>query len=436
MNRIKDFFTKNLGLKSLSLFLALILWFVGMNINNPTLTQTFTVDLELRNLSTLEENGLIILNENELRSQKIDLRVRGSRIALLELQRNYQNNLNAYIDFAPLDISSEKNIGTKFYMTVYKPNVSANYEILDNYPKSVEVTLDKTVVEEKTIEVETEGAMEEGYVIAGDPIVTPSTVTFEGASTLIDKIKRVVVYTNLEGKTSKVTEVLPIKIISTNDEDITSDFVIEKTEAEVTVNILMQKKIPLVKPSIIGNVNENYKVKNITYSVDYIEVVGEEESINKVTEIELEQIDITGRSEDFVVTQDLDRLLAEVDPNLSIRNGTSRIVNIEFDLEEYVQKEFKVPAENLSVKGLKDNMALDEYSSVVLAGYKTDIDTIVESDLEGSVDLRNVVDGYNEVAVTITLPENAELVNQPTISVISGTTTDTPVDTDETTAVE
>ncbi len=417
MNRIKDFFTKNLGLKSLSLFLALVLWFVGMNINNPTLIQTFTVNLELRNVDTLEENGLIILNEDELRSQKIDLRVRGSRIDLLELQRNYQNNLKAYIDFAPLDISSAKNIGKKFYMTVYKPDVTSNYEVLDNYPKSVEVVLDKIIVEEKPIEVETEGTTKEGYVIAGDPIVDPTSVTFEGASTLIDDIKRVVVYLDVEGKTASVTETLPIKIISNNDEDITGDFTIDHTEAQVTVNIIMQKKIPLVKPAIVGEPGENYKLKNVTYSTDHIEVVGDEAAIDAIADIALEPIDITGKTEDFVVTQDLNRLLSQVDPSLSIRNGTPTIINIEFDLEEIIEKELLVPIENISIKGQKEGMVVEEFCSVVVSGYKTDVDAISEEDIEGSVDLRNAVEGENQIEVSITVPDTVELVNQPILNV-------------------
>ncbi|MFV0520800.1 MAG: YbbR-like domain-containing protein [Lachnospirales bacterium] len=417
MNRVKNFFTKNLGLKSLSLVLAIILWFVGMNINNPTLIQTFTVNLELRNLSTLEDNNLIILNEDELLEQKIDLRVRGSRVDLLELQRNYQNYLKAYIDFAPLDVSSEKNIGTKFYMTVNKPNLSSNYEVLDNYPRSVEVLLDKIVVEEKNIEVEVDGTIEEGYVVAGDPIVSPETVTFEGASTLIDEIKRVVVYMELEGKTSSVTETLPIKIINQGDEDITDKFTIETTEAEVTVKVLMQKNIPLVKPVIIGEPKENFKLKNVTYSVDYIEVVGEKEDIESVDELALESINLANTEADFVVTQDLERLLKELNPNLSIRNGTPKFININFDLEEYIQNDFVVSSDSLSIKGLQSNMSLEETYTVTIEGYKTDIDALTEDDIEGSVDLRNIEVGETQVDVSVVIPEGVTLVGQPTINV-------------------
>ena len=97
--RIKYFFTNNLYWKALSVLMAIVLWFVVMNINNPTEIKSFTLNISILHEEKLEENNLAILNIDELKAQKAEIKIKGTRTALDELNKRYnKENIKLTLD--------------------------------------------------------------------------------------------------------------------------------------------------------------------------------------------------------------------------------------------------------------------------------------------------------------------------------------------------
>ncbi|MFV0440576.1 MAG: YbbR-like domain-containing protein [Lachnospirales bacterium] len=440
MDIVRDFLTKNLRLKLTSIILAVFLWFLGMNINNPTTTQTFVVPLVLRGTETLEEDEIILLNEEDLVDETIEVRIRGRRNDLQDLERNPSASIKPYIDFTPVDITSEKNIGTIVYMSVYKPTLNTKYEVLDTFPRSVEVEMDKIVVVKKPLEVEIEGSTSTDYVLTGDSTVVPEEISFEGASTLIDTISRVVVYTDVSERSSSYSEIGDIVVLDVNGEDISDKFTLETDQAEINVSILKQKDILINKAEVYGEPQSGYKVRDIKYSTEYIHVVGDESELEQITSINLDPIIITNKTDDFIITNDLERILKDVNENLSIRNGTDKLLNIEIDIDEYITKDFVIPKSSLAIRGDVDNLEIADSFTVTVEGFKDEIDVLTEESFSPSLDVRNVSSGMGsmDMHVSVSMPEGATLINEPTIKVtyIEEEVTEETVDNDNNTETE
>ena len=60
MNKLKELFTKDAGWKLLSLGIALFLWFIVINIENPVETRTFNVSIDILSEEALSDSGFII----------------------------------------------------------------------------------------------------------------------------------------------------------------------------------------------------------------------------------------------------------------------------------------------------------------------------------------------------------------------------------------
>ncbi len=417
MEKIKRFFSNNLGWKILSLLISIFIWFLGMNINNPSTTQTFVLPLEMRNLSTLTEKQLILLNSEILENQKIEIKVRGSRNDIQELQRNSSTIKKPYIDFGPIDISSENNIGEKFYITVHKPELGAKYDVLDTYPRTVEVMLDKEIEVEKNIEVKLEGDLEEEYIVAGNFTVEPSSIIIKGASSIVNNIDEVAIYPDITGKVESFETNSQIFILDRNKNDITKDLSLSTKDASVGINILKHKIVPVNKAETIGSLKSGYRLGNITYSQEVLEIVGSSDDVDKVFEINIEAINLDDKEASFVVIHDLEKIVQSNGGNVSVRNGTPKNLKISVEILEYVTQTFEVPTENLEIKGLKDNMVLAPTFTLVLSGIKEDIENFDVTTIEEVLDLRNFDKEKGPAYLEISLDERYSVKNTPYVYV-------------------
>ena len=85
--------TNNLGLKILAVLIASLLWLIAININDPVGQQTYTVNVQMVNLSKLTDNNKYV--EVLEGSDTIRVTVRAARSVLSELS---DKNISAIAD--------------------------------------------------------------------------------------------------------------------------------------------------------------------------------------------------------------------------------------------------------------------------------------------------------------------------------------------------
>ena len=186
LQKLKEIAMKDFGWKLLSLVIAIALWFIVLNIQNPVETRNFSTDLTMNNLQLLEENGLVITNREELENTKISVRVRAQR---LTLDRIYQNrdDIEAYIDFGTLQLEEIVGKETSVAVQIRLPAGSSNSEIELRSPSNVTVLVEYAGSKEVPVEVTTAGE-ETPQSAYAQPEMTPSAVTVTGPESKITQV--------------------------------------------------------------------------------------------------------------------------------------------------------------------------------------------------------------------------------------------------------
>ena len=72
----KSKFTMDIGWKLLSLIIAIGLWFMVINTENPVETRSYTAAIQLQNEEALTERGYVVVNDDELSSTRVTVRLR------------------------------------------------------------------------------------------------------------------------------------------------------------------------------------------------------------------------------------------------------------------------------------------------------------------------------------------------------------------------
>lgn len=403
MNKFKNNLTDNLIWKIISLVFAVMLWFVGMNINNPIQSQTYTAKLQLRNEAQIEDKGLILLNQSDLEKLNIEIRVRGSRNDLDELARS-DIGVKAYVDFKPIDITAESNVGKAISTLIYVEVPNSKYEILDYYPKNVDIKLDNIVTVTQKVEVVTTNTPKSGYLSMGEPITNPSTITLTGAESYLSDIQDIMCEVNISGADSDVTvDTKPI-VHNSKNEDISKYIISEIPTVEVTVKIDKSAKIPIAQPTIVGEVAEGYEIVDVTFEPSFVEVVGEEAQIERISEIKLPNVNVVGATGDITKTFNLKEVLLEYD--LDIRNGTESEATVYVQVQKMESRTLVVPSDNLHIKGLNSDMTIDDYFEVTVSGPKEVIDQLKVEDIAGVLDLSNMEEGIHAMPISVIVPND------------------------------
>ena len=190
MNKSK--FTKDIGWKLLSLIIAIGLWFTVINTENPLETRTYTAAIQLQNKESLFERGYVVVNNDELTSTRVTVRLRGQRLALDTLSKS-NTRVQAIVDLENVIYSYDGNPVSVPVSIVIPSVVNNSFEILSKSLQSVTVDIQPYVNQdfevEPVVEYTQEGSSNTGELI--NAVASPGTVTVYGAKSIVGKIASV-----------------------------------------------------------------------------------------------------------------------------------------------------------------------------------------------------------------------------------------------------
>ncbi|WP_250278910.1 CdaR family protein [[Clostridium] colinum] len=415
--KIKYFFTNNLYWKALSVLLAIGLWFVVMNINNPTEIKSFTLNISLLNEEKLAENDISILNIDEIKSQKAEIKIKGTRTTLDELSKKVnRDNIKLALD---LDQVLGYNIGDEPLEVVANlkptmPNIpypNNNFEIVSFYPNTCNVYLDKIVTIPKKIHPKTVGETRSGY-IAYEPEISSEYIQVTGPKSIIDKIQVIYAEIDITDQTSTITKnVIPVAYDKNGNKITDIKFNIE--EVSIKVPIILQGVINIIEPNLIGQLPDGFIIDSISYKPKVVEVVGDTNNLKKLTKLNLPDIDISGLTESTEYTYDILPILNQY--NLKLKNHNNSQIKIYINIKKATTKQLTIPTSNISILGYNDSFFIDmpEEFSINIVGEDNFINNIDVSKIKFSIDVTDLKEGSYNIKINTELPEGVEIVSQP-----------------------
>jgi len=339
--------TNNIGLKILSLLVAVALWLVVVNYDDPVITNTYSdIQVEILNSEALTNQGKVyeVLNDSNV----VDVTVSGKRSVIDSLNKE---NIKATADMTQM---TDVNTLTISFMT------NKNYNQLESIAGDhnvVQLDIENRVEKHLPIEVEVTGEPAEGYII-GDQTTNQNTVRVSGPESVVDTITSAKCSVSVAGRSSDISSSADINLYTADGKIVEHDNLTTNISSiNVTVGILATKAVNIVY-SLSGEPEEGYAVDGEPEADrKAVEVAGRSAMIDSVRSIVIppEELDINGKSENYVAKIDLNQYL----PN-GVRlvtdeaNGFDGKVNVTVNIVPIVKKEFDVPMENLQVINVPD----------------------------------------------------------------------------------
>ena len=149
---VKEVLLNNIGIKLASILVALIVWMIIINIDDPYKTRTFSVSVQ-----TINEDALKSVNKvyEIIEGSTANVKVKGKKSVV--------DKLNADDISATADLSDLSSVNAVAIVPVLNKHVSSEVTLECN--QVLKVALENMAKKQVKISIETVGTPEEGYTI-------------------------------------------------------------------------------------------------------------------------------------------------------------------------------------------------------------------------------------------------------------------------------
>ena len=402
-------FTMDIGWKLLSLVIAIGLWFMVINTENPLETRSYTASIQLQNEESLFERGYVVVNEDEITSTRITVRLRGQRLALDTLSQS-STKVQAVVDLDNVIYSYNGEPVSVPVKIVIPSVVNDSFEILSKSIQTVSVDIQPYINKDFEVKAVVNNSDTEAVQLA-DASVSPGTVTVYGAKSVVNSISEVRAEVNPEKLEDGM--VLTAKPVAYDAEGSVVDKVtFSSTELSVKVEMDDMKSVR-VAVDITGRTAEGYEVTGIYVSPDTIEVAGDPDDLAGINILRLPDIDVGGIDSNIIREFSLKDYLPD---GLRVigADGSERIT-VTVSVEEEETKDIVIPVDSIAVEGTLGEGLTAELTgddiTVTVIGAGSGVAGLEASDIRAYVDLDGYEAGvYNDVDVQFDLPDGVSLV--------------------------
>lgn len=408
MNRSNKF-TMDIGWKLLSLVIAIGLWFMVINTENPLETRSYTANIQLQNEEALFERGYVVVNEDKITSTRVTVRLRGQRLALDTLSQS-STKVQAVVDLDNVIYSYNGEPVSVPVKIVIPSVVNDSFEILSKSIQTVTVDIQPYINKDFEVKAVVNNTDSDTVQLA-NAVASPGTVTVYGAKSLVNSIAEVRAEVNAEIlEDGMVITTAPVAYDA--EGNVVDKVTFSSNELSVKIGMDEMKSVR-VAVDITGRAAEGYEVTGIYVSPDTVDVAGKASDLSGVSIIRLPDIDVTGIDSNIIKEFSVEDYLPE---GLRVigADGSDKIT-VTVSVEEETTKEIVIPAESITVEGtleegLSAHIAGNDMT-ITISGAGSVISTVEADDIKAYVDVDGYEAGvYSDVDVQFELPDGVSLV--------------------------
>lgn len=407
-------FLRNVSALFLSLTLAIIIWIVAVNEQDPFQEKVFPepVPIAVTNMPS----GMMIVGDAPA---PVDVRVRAPASVWASLTLD-QLHVTA-------DLSNAGNGGVTVQLTGTVDQRDARVTAIT--PADLRLTLEQIVHRTAPVRLEIDGDPSIGYQ-PGTPSVSASTAEISGPASIADSVSELVAYINIADTKESINSTVPLIPLNTAGQEV-SGISIEPSEATVKIPVeqLGGYRDVAVKAVIEGQPATGYRITNIVVSPLVVTLFSSDPSLVAGLPgfVETESLNISQAKDDIET-----RLSLKLPAGVSLVGEQTVVAQVSVAAIESgltIQR-------NLEVQGLGPGMNASPSPAavdVILSGPLSTLDTLTPEDVRVVVDLLNLPPGIHQVKPeVIVLPEGVtvQTVLPSTVEVlITGRGTPTPTRT-------
>ena len=417
---MKKKLTHNLGLKISSILIAICLWIIAVNINDPVSQRIYSVPVQLINMNTLTSAGkyVEVLDDTDT----VRVTVRASRSVFSDFS---EKNIVATADVSELTMDNRLPIEVSY------SKANGKIESIKADKEYVEIDIEDMMKLQKRISVNVVNEPAEGYLL-GSKSTDQNAVIISGPESVVSQIASTAVEINVDGATSDVNITLPVHLYDVDGREI-DDSKLTKSVNEVftTVSVLQKKEVP-IEYTVIGEPAEGYIFAgDFVKEPAMVEIAAKPSVIKNVSSLIVDDIlDIEGAKADVTAALELKDYLPE---GCMLANGiASGAATVTAKVEEEEIRIVEIPLENITLtnvpQGYKAKLrGLEDTVIVRLVGLSSVLAEIDENNLFGTIDVaqhvlqeqeENVEEGNYYPKASFALPEYARLNEDVTVHIV------------------
>lgn len=283
ITRICNLFHRNVPAKLICLFVAVVLWVVVMNMQNPTIEGSFTVPLNVVNAPA----GYQVSQTDST----VKIKVRGPRSLFVS---STEENFSAYVDLEGAES------GKRSYKV--QTELPSGFELVSVSPDAEEISLDKIIDKRIRVEIIPTGTSAEGTTTAK---IEPAydSVVVRGPESFVGQISRVVGYVGLSGHDEDFKTSVPLTAINGDGKEVTEVTVLPAS-LEVSVSLArgLSKAFVSVRPVWTGELSDDLQLGSTKINPAKIEIAGDGKLLKNISSIDTEPIDLAGITQNTEMT--------------------------------------------------------------------------------------------------------------------------------------
>lgn len=389
---------------TLALILAILVWVVAIQADDPTLVNTYPVALPITR--TNEPPGSLVYGQSA-----------DSVRATLRAPQSLWTQLTPDQFKAQIDLAGQPFGQLSLPVQVQVANRAVEVVRID--PPTVDLRLESLAEQNIPVRITTTGEPALGYT-AHPANATPAQVTVRGPASFVARVVQVLGTVSIQGARQNVDQAVRLNPLDKDDNPVGFiTLVPESVQAHVEVRQLGGFRDMAVKVVVRGQVAPGYRVSNISVTPPIVTVFGSSQAIDASPGfLETAPITVTNAQDDVV-----ERVALNVPGGISLLGDPAVQVRIQV---EAIQGGLTVERP-VTVQGLPPGM--DARLSpgtidVVLTGPLPKLQSLKPDDVRVMLDLVNLGAGTHQVKPQAIVPQGivAESMLPATIQVTIGPT--------------
>lgn len=413
--------TNNLLLKGVSVAVAVVVWLVVVNVDDPIVTGSISgVAVQVQNEAYIESGGkMSLIQEGE---NTITVEVKGKRSVV--------DRLSPEDLVATADLKQIVNMDTDPIMVPITVTCSKlkSGDLVPN-PRNLSVNIDDVMTQEYIVTVASgESQPGKGYEI-GTLSANPDKISITGPQSLVRKIDKVVAMVDATNIRENTTKQVGLEIIDKNQDKFSENqmnylkYDTSVPKVYVSVGLWAVQNDVAIKGGYVGKPAEGYKVDRITFTPENISVAGSSEALadlaadGKTIRVPDETIDVTGKNSDFEVKVNIEKLLPD---DVKLTKDSSDTIIAAVSVLPQDSKEYSILTTDITGRNVPNGLQLVYETEKVLIRIRENgakLEQLKESAIRVSVDLAGKSEGSYLVPVRVDLPPGYELVEQQNTTV-------------------
>lgn len=406
---MKKKLTNNLGFKIISVFLAIMLWLVVLNVSDPEKTTTIvSIPITILNEEAVTGQGKIY---EVVAGKTASVKVTGPRTIIDSLE---PSSFKATADLADLSMTNAVDVKVELVTASYRSKVDIDVQT------TMRISVEELVDMEFTAEVSEKGRLPEGYVIF-DKSMDDTVVKVTAPKSVMDTIAKVAATVDISNvdkdfSTAAMFQAFDNRgnIIDANEKNIT--FNISETIVHMTVYSV--KQIPLVYEIK----EEDYPDTVISSSVinrERVTIAGREEALSQIEQLVLDtsSLEMSPENSLYELVYDLQELL----PEGIYVYGSDKSATITVETDAIITRTYTIPANEIAIKSLTEGFSASHETSgnieYTLRGRKSYLDAFEPNDNPLFVSTKDLAEGEYDLEVQMDLEDGITLINPVYIKV-------------------